>query len=212
MKKTLIALSCICASMMLAAADQSAAGKAEPKPVNLIRNANFQEWSAIGERSDRTANLVDNQIPTYWNVESEGGVVKGTVSRDLSGTEKDKFCLKIVNTKTVSTDVNTFCNEFIKVKPKTTYVFRCKIKGENIKPDDIKGGAPFVWVNFGPEDYFANQQSIAKNLKTGTYDWETFEMTAESNDKAELCIIRLQLRFATGTVWYDDVELFEKTK
>ena len=211
MKKALIALSCICASMLLAAADQPADAKTEAKPVNLIRNGDFQEWSAIGQKGDRTPNLVDNQIPTYWGADSEDGV-KGTVSRDLSGTEKDKFCLKIVNTKTVCTDVNTFCNEFIKVKPKTTYVFRCKIKGQDIKPSDDKGGAPFVWVSFGPEDYWSNQQPIAKSLKTGTYDWETFEMIAESNEKAEICIVRLQLRFATGTVWYDDVELFEKAK
>ena len=50
MKRTLTALSCFCVCMLLAAADQPAGAKEETKPANLIRNGNFQEWSAIAEK------------------------------------------------------------------------------------------------------------------------------------------------------------------
>jgi hypothetical protein len=41
----------------------------------------------------------------------------------------------------------------------------------------------------------------------GTFDWTKAQMTVDTNDTAGTMALTLQLRRASGKVWFDDVEV-----
>ena len=44
-------------------------------------------------------------------------------------------------------------------------------------------------------------------LPQGTFDWQQRQLTFITDSYARSVMFSLQLRWATGTIWYDDMEL-----
>ena len=180
-------------------------GAAKDAQENIVQNGGFEKWTTLdpSKKGALTPKLANDAIPENWVAESENGA-SGLVGKDASG---DKNACAVIEHKE---PVITSLVEWIKVKPNSTYVLRCRIKADNVVSSPKEAGAPFIWVVSGPEDnYWANQQFNPKQLKGGTYDWEPFEFTFTTNEKSEKAAIKFQLRLATGKFYFDDVAITE---
>ena len=95
----------------------------------------------------------------------------------------------------------------VKVKPDTVYKVTCKVKTENVVPDEINkdGGA-----NIG----LIESSEISKSI-VGTNDWQELELLFNSQNREEVEIgFRLGGNSGTakGTAWFSDFKLEEGIK
>lgn len=100
----------------------------------------------------------------------------------------------------------------IPVEPNTKYLVRVWIKGEDIAVDKDPRHGAVVWVKYGPEQDFWQSPLTASKLfvpetRDGTFPWTKFEFTFDTPEGIALLRVTLQLRRATGTVWFDDLEV-----
>ena len=199
----LMAAFIVTGSVNLLSQDKGAAAKDVQE--NIVQNGGFEKWTTIdpSKKGALTPKLTNDAIPENWVPESEVGAT-GLVGKDASG---DKNACAVIEHKE---PVITSLVEWIKVKPNSTYVLRCRIKADNVVSSPKEAGAPFIWVVSGPEEnYWSNQQFNPKQLKGGTYDWEPYEFTFTTNEKSEKAALKFQLRLASGKFYFDDVVITE---
>jgi len=100
------------------------------------------------------------------------------------------------------------------LKPDTQYRFRCKVKTKNVEPGT---GGKYPRLN----GVYANLYVPGANLHiprkaiTGTTDWRNIEFTARTArdlGKEPRFYVRLKIRNATGTAWFDEAEVREVEK
>jgi len=98
------------------------------------------------------------------------------------------------------------------LKPDTRYRFRCKVKTENVVAQQQVGKWPRL------NGVYANLYVPGANLHiprqaiTGTTDWRNIEFEVQTDKEfgeKPLFYVRVYLRNATGTAWFDEVEVRE---
>ncbi len=168
---------------------------------NLLKNGNFIEKNADGFAADWTIwpkKKSDKVIVRLDNTNSKSGGQSVCISHPA-----EKYYTRIDQLR-------------VPCKPHTKYVARFWSKGQNIKTT-LKGGARmFIGphgdlsrpiIQFGPGIEF---------LKDGAehpqnYNWTLYESNVFSSGNSKEFGITLYFRNASGTVWFDNVELVEFT-
>ena len=96
------------------------------------------------------------------------------------------------------------------IRPNRRYLVRWWVKGENIAPD---GTGPILMMHYmsvkDGKSYRTDASEAGDTLPKGSFDWQHREFTFITDEYAKWAAFTLQLRWTTGAVWYDDVEMFD---
>ncbi len=186
----------------------------EESAPNLLANPGFEVWVPAERRGNWP--LIPDGIPEDWlpgqSAYEQGRdhnfPVQGTVARDTVVKHSGGASLLIENGLTTDiTDV--ICQQFA-AEPNTIYRFRVWVRGENIVANPNDGCGALAWCHTRPaEDMWKNVTTTNKppDPRAGTFDWTRFSWRIETPPDARFMDIVLQLRRASGKVWYDDAEL-----
>jgi Carbohydrate binding domain len=130
---------------------------------------------------------------------------EATVTRDTTIKYSGEASAKIVNSAT--TDDSTLLQYYPALKPSTTYRFTAMMKTDSVVKDDSGDNysGAIVQVYTGGGNWFVPTGGIS-----GTNDWQLVEKIFTTPEIPNTnWYIRLRLREASGTVWYDNVKLQE---
>jgi hypothetical protein len=178
---------------------------------NILTNSGVEDWEAgsLGESGKTT------DVPSLWRVglaatekaadpsfEETGAIFKDTAIKHGGGAS--------VRIESEATTDIVYFDQLIPVEPNTTYKVSFWVRGEDIILNPGDGAGAISVASWGPlEDFWGNQVDTWKRLEVrdGTFDWQLVEYTVETGDAAEQLKVSMQLRRATGKVWYDDLEV-----
>jgi hypothetical protein len=158
-------------------------------PEPLLPNGGFEEGTG--------------DAPAGWT--HSGPEVKGTSFRwDTSGGVDDSRCLSI----RIDTEPNdSYWSTKLRLKPETAYLFRGKIKAQNVVVEQ-QGGT--VGANLCQVGVWGCSTDPKKS--TGTFDWTPFELDIATGETGEIelgCRLGHWYSTSTGEVWFDDLEVVE---
>ncbi len=154
------------------------------KEKNMFTNGNFEK----GIRGWQT-----------WSSDPAAG----TVSISSDGGVDGSSCAVITNAKAIPTSLfqNVECKKGVK------YLLTCDIKYENVSSED--GG---LGVCLGTSFYNAAGENVGEGLSSsyfGTSDWRTISYAFELDEDPARFAIGPRLWVSTGTVYVDNLCLFE---
>jgi hypothetical protein len=95
------------------------------------------------------------------------------------------------------------------LRPNRRYAIRWWVRGQEIDP---AGTGPILMMHtYSTKDgkSYGTPTSENLDLPKGTFDWQRREFVFITDPYARWITFTLQLRWTTGTVWYDDVELVD---
>ncbi|MBO7146774.1 MAG: hypothetical protein J6W81_03395 [Lentisphaeria bacterium] len=167
---------------------------------NLIKNANFAQRNPDG-------------TPTHWKIWPEKLARGVTAELDTTMSTSGGVSFRIRHD-----DQNhyTRISQIIQCKPHTKYVAFFKSKGRNI--NSSRGGGIRMFIGqdvvmsaalttFGPAfDYFK-----LKRPADWSYDWKEYQSVVFNSGKQSALGICLYLHKTSGTVWFDEVAIYEYT-
>lgn len=185
---------------------------------NLIENGGFELWSPLSESALREvmqrdlAMIPENQMATGWVPVRErvkDGGRTATMAMDGEVRHSGQRSLRIVNGD--MRDI-TYARVAIQVRPNRRYLVRWWVKGENVWPD---GTGPILMMHVlsgtnGKSVRTNSSESGGAPLPKGSFDWQNRQFVFITEDAATVATLTFQLRWATGTVWYDDIEVLDK--
>lgn len=185
---------------------------------NLLTNGSFERWGQVEEstlnnrkgQSFQWPQLVSRLAPvgTQFIAEREGTPPGVIAVRDDSDAKEGNYSVRIENSD--PDKIGTLVVDRFSVKPSTRYRVSLWYKIKDVVSNS-KSGVLF-WVAQGPKDDFWKQrsaQTFPATIRTGDTDWmrEIFEF--ETTPTTGLADISLQLRNASGTVWFDALSVTE---
>lgn len=178
---------------------------------NLLTNGGCDEWTT-GTTRTRPADLpkLPHGTPAGWSARQEAYErgerpefeIQATVARDdqvkHGGAASARF------TNALTTDIGELGQGPLAVEANSLYRVRVWVKGDAIVPNGKDGCGVIVWANQGPRG-----ESLARSpqVKSGTFDWQLCEFEVETAAECQTLTVKLQLRRASGTAWFDDAEL-----
>lgn len=195
---------------------------AKPAPAPLNANGDMEKWEDFSAKEPNKEPRVEGgQKPSgYWMSQSayEAGkipdfAVKGSIARDTQIKHGGEAAVRIEGG--LPTDIVDISLPPFAVAPNTKYLVKVWIKGQNIALNKDDGTGAAVWVNTGPEkDFWTHQTSLLQQAakKDGDFDWTPLEITVDTAADTGMMVILLQLRRASGTVWFDDLEVVPQEK
>jgi len=166
------------------AASGGGAPAPEPKRVNLLANPSFEE-----REGDR---------PVGWQPRSYSGPAEHRLGE---GGRTGQSCLEIQSA--AGSDTSWYAK--VAVKPNTTYRLSAWIKTQDVKPRGAQGALLNVHELQQPAP-------VRTQPVRGTSDWTPVSVRFNSGPHRQVSINCLFGGWgqATGTAWYDDVELVEE--
>ena len=205
---TLLAITCI---FNLKAAEPDSAN-------NIVINGDMEAWEPVKpvthnrpvakfpenvclERFDSGVEVPDNDTSLPMGV---------SIAPDRLQKHGGDCSAKIENTEQEQTGAIGLRQ--IPVEPNTKYLVRVWIKGEDIAVDRNPMNGVVVILKYGPEqDFWSSPLTAAKHfipeIRNETFPWTKFEFTWDAPEGIALLRVTLSLRKATGTVWFDDLEV-----
>ena len=175
-----------------------------------VENGWFEDWGAEHVQvSGQEVKLGSDGAPLSWQVSGSPGGGSVSVMKDALVKHSGLASARVEVAETL--DGAALAQHF-SVEPSTSYLVRVWVRGEDIVPATGKPGAGiFLWANSGPagDAVWGNQKSMHKQPAkfSGTFDWQLVEFPVETSPEAARLKIVLQLRDASGTAWFDDVEV-----
>ncbi len=119
------------------------------------------------------------------------------VERDSDVKHDGKFSTRIASD---STQINNINQQHVTLKPRTTYTLTAWIKTENVH------GSPGAQVY--PYEFAGAAGASQEITITGTTGWKRYRQVFTTGDDAT-GRINFRMFDATGTAWFDDIELTE---
>ena len=195
---------------------------AQDAPANIVVNGDFEKWHAASD-ADKTASnapkFVDDQIAdgfwfnaeAYERAQDPKFPFSTTIARDTTVKHGGEAAVRIENG--AITDIGSVVLQPIDVEPNTKYTIKVWVKGENLVLEKGSPG-PTIWNSFGPtENFWANMKTENMQLqKSGSFDWMPIEIPVTSAANSGKLMILLQLRRASGQLWFDDLEVIPGEK
>ncbi len=194
------------------------ADEATPATKNVLTNGGFEKWQTVSaeEKAKPDSVLKEGRIAEgYWfNSEAyERGQdpkfpIKVTISNDETVKHGGAGSVRIDNL--MPTDIGSVVLQPVSIEPNTRYLLRVWMKGDKIVLDEKTGTGVAVWTNVGPTtDFWGKMKNdlFMPEKKSGTFDWTPFEIKFDAPADPSQAMLSFQLRRASGTVWFDAVEL-----
>jgi len=126
---------------------------------------------------------------------------------DKTTFETSPASITLVSTEKSDVCTHLLASEDSRLKPNTNYRISYFVKTENVEPLNKNGGAVVI-VNDGK-----NRSFPALGATVGTVDWIHREFRFTTGPKANVgrdAYLRVAISQATGTAWFDGVELTEE--
>ena len=183
--------------------------------VNLLPNPGFETWVAATQQANWPAvpdGMLQDYNPTvsaYEQDHDKNFAVQGTIAKDTTIKHGGEAALRLENG--LPTDITDVNSKLFAVEPSTIYKLTVWMRGEKIVANPQDGAGAFLWYHTVPTNdrwkdiSWGADETVTP--RTGTFDWTQVSWRIETNDKAHFMDIVLQLRRASGKVWYDDAEL-----
>ncbi len=184
---------------------------AEPNTSWYVRLRLWEASGTVWFDNVKLQELHDN-ILTNGNMETAGGPLSdwsdsgdGTIIMDTTTKYAGLASGKITNSATI--DDTMLLQHYPALKPNTTYRFTAMMKTDNVVKNDINktSSGAIIQLYTGGGNWFFPTGGL-----TGTNDWQLvekeFTTPAEPNTS---WYVRLRLWEASGTVWFDNVCLYE---
>jgi hypothetical protein len=206
-----------------------------PPQENLIVNGGFEEWSDL-EPSAAALELVrnvtlvpPNRAPTGWipmreidrdHPEHTGTItmdeqVKHSGARSVRLENRDMRDITLVQYSTERFTVQP--DDAHNIRPSRRYLLRWWVRGDGV---EASGTGPILMMFvMSQRDGSTGLAAGGKwsrtdtyehgSLPTGTFDWQQRQFAFITDESACWANFTLQLRWTTGTIWYDGVELVD---
>ena len=199
---------------------------ATPAPLaksgSILRNGGFEHWSPLSPQRQREAmvkNVVlasDHLAPDGWIPGRELGKQPdrtGKILPDTAVKHTGRYSARLENADPRDITVLQYSTEQADaggqpaILPNHRYVIRWWVKGERV---DSADAGPIVMMNVVSTRQGQTYRTFASEnwpLPRGTFDWQQRQLTFITDAQARSAIFSFQLRWATGIIWYDDVEI-----
>jgi len=199
----------------------------ENPPLNMIVNGGFEQWAPLDSNTAKRedvgrVNLVPPGLaPVGWLPVRElvkGQARTGTLAMDEKVRHSGARSVRIENGDMRDITYVMYSTERFagrpddphNIRPNRRYLVRWWVKGENIAPD---GRGPILMMHClsvkDGKSYRTDSSEPGDTLPKGTGDWQRREFAFITDEYAKWATFTFQLRWTTGTVWYDDVEMFD---
>jgi len=207
MKTAVVIMACaaLCGQVLAAPKDGTS-----NHPGTSIENGGFEDWGAdrVEIPGEAEVKLGIDGAPLSWGVGAKSGGGSVSVMKD---TEIKHSGLASARVEVAETGGEASLTQQFSVDPDASYLVRIWVRGKDIVSATGKAGAGIlVWASSGPERAFVqNQKWLRKQPAkfSGTFDWQLFEFPVTTSPEGERLCISLKLREASGTAWFDDVEV-----
>ena len=191
-----------------------------------VENGGFEVWEPLDPRTAGMDGvkclklMPESQRPKAWTPFTEDTRERhmtGTVAMDEGVRRSGQRSVRIENgLMTDICGVSYSTEQFIgnpddprNIKPNRYYLLSWWVKGENVKA----GTGPIMMMcqMGGKDDKLkrADSYEIGVPLPLGTFDWQRRQFTFITGDDVRWAAFSFQLRWATGTIWYDDITLLD---
>jgi len=195
---------------------------------NLVENGGFEAWTELAADKARAENvqslnlIPSGFVPAGWmplreHVKNQTRTV--TIAMDDKVSHGGSRSVRIENRDMRDISYVMYSTERFarraddphNIRPNHRYVVRWWVKGENVNPD---GTGPILMMHCMSEKngktYRTYSGEHGDALPKGTFDWQRRQLVFITDENARWAAFTFQLRWTTGTVWYDDVELCDE--
>ena len=155
--------------------------------VNVVKSGNFDSFDGWRKGWPKVQGILELE-------KNEGYVKSKPTSLKVSNSAEDQY---------------TFYRQQVIVKPNTEYVFACWMKGVDLKSTK-KGGAQYWILKKGGKTFRDGSFIAAWTPATGTFEWSKVMISFNSGKNTTFTIMVGLTEKSTGTVWFDNIELYEK--
>jgi hypothetical protein len=187
-----------------------------------ILNGGFELWSPLPADRQRDAmvkNVVltaDHLAPDGWLPGRELGKqekLSGKIVPDAAQTHSGRWSARLENGDPRDITVLEYSTERNDppgkpaILPNRRYAVRWWVKGQAVDNGDA---GPILMMNVISDRGGRSYRTFFAEggpLPRGTFDWQRRRLTFITDAHARSAVFSFQLRWATGTIWYDDVEL-----
>ena len=190
----------------------TAAGADATAPANLVTNPGFEVWAASTSFGTPAAITDAGMLPAQWLASPETqapkdnpGTYTGAIHKDATVKHSGNASLRLESGR--GCDI-IGAMQWVNLEPNTKYDITFWYKGDNIQVDG--DGGVLVWAVFGPKADYWNHMTFNPThpaVHDGTFDWTKGQFTIDTKDTTSQMILTLQLRRATGKLWYDDIQV-----
>ncbi|MFC1596386.1 sugar-binding domain-containing protein [Planctomycetota bacterium] len=192
------------------------------KPGPPVLKDGFEQWSPLSPERQREAmvqNVVltaDRLAPEGWTPGRELGGQKeltGKILPDTAVKHSGQYSARLENADPRDITVLQYSTERAEARgtpailPNRRYVVRWWVKGERVENADAGPILMMSVVSTKQGQTYRTYASESWPLPKGAFDWQQRQLTFITDAHARSAMFSFQLRWATGIVWYDDVEL-----
>jgi hypothetical protein len=196
------------------------------EPQNLFDNGGFERWAplpASAARQPAVANVrlvPEGTAPvgfTPMREISKNPQRTGVVAMDERVRHAGQRSVRLENGDMRDISLVQYSTEpFTKrpddprnIRPNRRYALRWWVKGEQVDP---RGSGPVVMmytVSVKDGKSYRTNDSVEPPHPKGAFDWQSRQLIFVTDAYARWCAFSFQLRWTTGTAWYDDVTLVD---
>lgn len=198
----------------------AALAPAETSGESLVPNGGFEEWTMKYEMPGKSPVWDIPEMPD--GAPKDGYVVLAelgdratdpnapngiTLVRDELEKHEGSVSVRIESTEKAS--VGSLYTPFFVVEPKTHYRVTVWVRADNVHSHPKQAGGIYIWTSSGARGGWEKLVSVPHLVKPrqASFDWVQTEFTFETSEEAQVGRIGLQLRWATGKVWFDALEV-----
>ena len=201
------------------------AASASPAEI-LIENGGFEVWRALDPQVARQETvssiqlLPPNMVPEGWSPLREPHKQQGptaTIAMDEKTKHGGARSLRIENRDPRDITLIQYSTERFtarpddphNIRPGRRYAVRWWLKGENV---ESAGAGPILMmgvISVKDGKTYRTHASEPPPRPLGTFDWQPRQLVFITDPYARSAGFTFQLRWATGTIWYDDIELVD---
>ena len=192
------------------------------KSDGLVLKDGFEHWSPLSPEWQRDA-MVKNVVLTADKLAPKGWIpgrelgrqteLTGKLLPDTTVKHSGQYSARLESGDLRDITVLQYSTErgdasgTPTIRPNRRYVVRWWIKGEGVENGDA---GPILMMNVISKKEGQEYRTFSADsspLPQGTFDWQERELTFITDAYAQSVALSLQLRWATGVIWYDDIEL-----
>lgn len=192
----------------------------ESTATNLLRNAEFEEWATYSPSPHldpkRIPKIEEGQGPVWWapNIapselqKDPNFPVKSSFGRDSTIKHGGAASLRIINGLT--TDIGWVSTPLLDVLPNQRYRLSIWYRAENVQNNPDHAFGVCIGLDQGQAaDFWGTRKGdfVKPKMNTGTFEWRRLDVYFRTLPTTGKLSFSLQLRRASGTVWFDDAEL-----
>jgi len=195
---------------------------------NLVENGGFETWAELPANVAHSESVLSlhlipaNSAPAGWLPVREQVKVQAhtvTIAQDTAIKHSGACSVRLENRDMRDISYVQYSTErFVRraddphnIRPNRRYLLRWWVRGADVNAD---GTGPIMMMHCLSEKngktYRTNSGEHGATLPHGTFDWQCRQQVFITDAYAKWVTFTFQLRWTTGTVWYDDVELIDQ--